>query len=407
LSDPTTGLTLSDGRLWMGVFGRCPLSYLSLEKTGLPNPLTLALDEAELELLIDWVAAVEPILEGAPSGSMQPLGWLSPRPLTLHVDAVSAKAPMLRLRWTLPGASEPFEVNLDPGAQSHLNALLTSRLSAARLARTRSPLLRGRASMEREGLRLENADGPQTLKIAPGLSHCWGPEGELVAPEELLDRPEVEVDSAVIEGQRFALRVQTLPQPMAASTAPWGPADLLLRQGQLARSRTERFVLLDTSSASEELLARVALSELLTLMLAGDYRAASRLWRGAVSDGPLADGIRTLDQRQVEPVLYAQLEAWLHSFNPDHSRARTAVDTLMGEIVSHTENRWVAARTLRNWRLHLDRLAPGADPGEPWKAACREYGVPIVPSVICPGWPGVRGNVPASESPWWKRLLSP
>jgi hypothetical protein len=200
-------------------------------------------------------------------------------------------------------------------------------------------------------------------------------------------------------------------------------ADLWLRQGYLARSRTERMALLDQNS-DDYTLAKLALSEMLTLVLAGDLKGAHRLWRSSDQPStPLARGVALLEQGRTslrDQMLFRQLEALLHSLNPDQGRALEAVDSIMETLCGWAREKgddWMLALALRNWWICLQRAFKGIQPSEDalsdWRRWSDSYRGCLRPTALSFGWPD-RWQAPSLDElalkksaprPFWKRLL--
>lgn len=421
---------LEKGRLCLQAFPGSPFTLLSLHRDDLPAVLALSLDESELG-----------VVEAAEDGP----GFVSPRPLGLRLLQLrnSQGHELLLLRMVQRDIT--IDVPLEAPRLKQLRALCQARLPEARAARSHNPARKGQLQAG-GALSLEGGAKPAFLL---GLSHTFGPYGEFLQDQDVCAEIQARVDCVELEGKLFALRTRVHRE--AAKSAPrpgedpdfvkfcqlGQQADGLLAQGYVGKGRDARISLFNSMMASKKLdsflMAKLALSEMLTMVLAGDDQTAARLWTSSSNpEDPMGMGVMMLEKGQTgvrDLMLYRLLEGYLHSLNPEVQQAEAAVNHIMGQVCAFSREEgdpWLAGLALRNWRLHLNEVFETADPPleklKAWEAAQRQHGSPVLPKTFCLPQPepwvitwgnaadpvmtiGPDGIKTSAKKPFWKRLL--
>ena len=439
-------LEANPGELSLLAMGRGPLSLVALSRDDLPSVLAVILDEQELAVLAELVAEAEKLGASLSPGQGQMLGYFRPRPLGLRVVAVRPRAAGPELRLSFFQRDISFDALLPAGQVGGWQEALARRARSAHEARKSAPLLTGTWQESTGLIRVDTEGQLRELHLMAGMSHIWGPFQEFLQPPEVPAGTRVRLDVAELEGRCLLARACVLdvggvlpdgpaPDPEFARYSRQGEAtDELLLAGRLHAAREGRVQLLNAMRSTGKLdgflLAKIALAEMHTMLLAGDVSGAGQLWTG--SDKPqdlLETGIKLVETGQTslqDLMLYRQMEAYLHSLNSDSTRALPAVNGVMSTVFRYFQefpNRWQQALTLRNWRMHLAEVfdgqpVPAAALG-PWEEAQRAFGGTVLPKLVClpliANWkldadqsnaPQHQLGRPAPDSrPWWKRLL--
>lgn len=451
-------IALVDGTLSLSSLKNSPLTMLSFEPHQLKVHLSLILSACELQMLADCIQKSQHFLASSqPTNAVAHLGWCAPRPLAARLVSIHYQDRRKVLLVSFYQNNRVFDAILNEGQQKILLDAVQERLAHM----PQRPAQHGQLEPD-QGLTLDDGQRPDRLE---GLTYMWGPYGEFFQPSEIYCSIAVEADCIEIDGQLFAIRVQTVrPERLCKPMPNEKPdfvnfcrlgtqADDLLIGGAFQSAEAARSKLLSQMKGSGQvdtyLLAKMSLARLLGQVLSSDFGPAIReMAHKTQAEGLEELGLLMLARGQVDYIdflLYSELEATLYSIEPQLAQADEqdpleAINSAMSdlfEMASEKQDPWLAALSLRNWRLHLSNLFGGNDIPQGaqrlWQETKNRFPYEVHPKILCYRWPQAwfteqdvilkigpesAAQPPATAAPstpaaaaqtsgtsWWKKLM--